>query len=137
MICLGLHYGGKGKTRRNSAIPGDRSGMVSQALQRIGATLAKDSSQPRTQLARGRPMTVMLAIGGVPVVACHFPYRGDSQGHDRHVAHRSLDARAWLLHGHVHERWKVRERMVNVGVDVWDFAPVAERELAELITQRP
>ena len=30
---------------------------------------------------------------------------------------------------------KVRERMINVGVDVWDFAPVEERMLAELIAR--
>jgi calcineurin-like phosphoesterase family protein len=32
----------------------------------------------------------------------------------------------WLLHGHVHEKWRQQGRMVNVGVDVWDFTPVAE-----------
>jgi calcineurin-like phosphoesterase family protein len=81
--------------------------------------------------------TVELDVGGVPVIACHFPYRGDSHDHDRFVAHRPADEGAWLLHGHVHQSWKVRERMINVGVDVWDYAPVAEGALAELITQRP
>ena len=76
-----------------------------------------------------------LDVGGVPVVACHFPYRGDSHDHDRHVAHRPADTGAWLLHGHVHERWKVRERMINVGVDVWDFAPVPAHSLAGLMTR--
>ena len=32
----------------------------------------------------------------------------------------------WLLHGHVHEKWRQQGRMVNVGVDVWDFTPIAE-----------
>ena len=81
--------------------------------------------------------TVQLDVGGVHVVACHFPYRGDSHDHDRFIAHRPVDEGAWLLHGHVHERWKVRERMINVGVDVWDYAPIAEAALVELITQRP
>jgi len=81
--------------------------------------------------------SVELDIGGVRVVACHFPYRGDSQDHDQYVAHRPVDEGAWLLHGHVHQRWKTREQMINVGVDVWDYAPVAERALAELITRRP
>ncbi|HZJ06438.1 MAG TPA: hypothetical protein VFD59_13325 [Nocardioidaceae bacterium] len=75
--------------------------------------------------------SVELGVGGTRVVACHFPYRGDSYDHDRYVSHRPADAGAWLLHGHVHERWKVRERMINAGVDVWDYAPVAERALAE------
>ena len=81
--------------------------------------------------------TVELDLGGVHVVACHFPYRGDSHDHDRFVAHRPADAGGWLLHGHVHQSWKVRERMINVGVDVWDYAPVAEGALAELIALTP
>ena len=84
-----------------------------------------------------RQGTIELSIGRVGVLACHFPYRGDSHDHDRHVAHRPVDGGAWLLHGHVHERWKVRERMVNVGVDVWDFAPVSESTVVALITRRP
>ena len=76
---------------------------------------------------------VPLEVGGVPVLACHFPYRGDSQDEDRHVHHRPVDDGAWLLHGHVHDRWRVRGRMVNVGVDVWDYAPVAEATIAQLI----
>lgn len=32
------------------------------------------------------------------------------------------------LHGHVHEKWRVLGRQVNVGVDVWDYRPVAEAD---------
>ena len=39
----------------------------------------------------------------------------------------------WLLHGHVHERWRQQGRMVNVGVDVWDLAPVPEEVIAQLM----
>lgn len=77
---------------------------------------------------------VTLELGGVEVVACHFPYRGDSHDHDRYLAHRPVDEGAWLVHGHVHERWQVCDRMINVGVDVWDFKPVAEHVIADLIT---
>lgn len=80
--------------------------------------------------------SVELDVGGTRVVACHFPYRGDSNDHDRYVVYRPADEGAWLLHGHVHERWKVSERMINVGVDVWDYAPVVESTLADLIIQR-
>jgi calcineurin-like phosphoesterase family protein len=38
-----------------------------------------------------------------------------------------------ILCGHVHERWKESTyrgiRMVNVGVDVWDMAPVTLEEI--------
>lgn len=80
-----------------------------------------------------RQGTVPIVVGGMAVLACHFPYRGDSHDQDRFVDHRPVDDGSWLLHGHVHERWKVRERMINVGVDVWDYAPVPEHVLTELL----
>lgn len=45
-----------------------------------------------------------LEVAGECVLACHFPYRGDSYDHDRYLAHRLADKGAWLLHGHVHKR---------------------------------
>jgi len=78
--------------------------------------------------------TQRLMVGGVGVLASHFPYHDN--GDDRYVSHRPVDdGRTWLLHGHVHDRWKVRaeQRMINVGVDVWDYAPVAEDVLAGII----
>jgi calcineurin-like phosphoesterase family protein len=79
---------------------------------------------------------VALEVDGMPVRACHFPYRGDSLDRDRFVDHRPVDDGSWLLHGHVHERWKVQDRMINVGVDVWDFAPVDERRISDLLSGR-
>jgi calcineurin-like phosphoesterase family protein len=44
-----------------------------------------------------------------------------------------------LLHGHVHNLWKVNVLggfpMINVGVDVWEFAPVTAKALAQEIRQ--
>lgn len=81
------------------------------------------------------PAEVELAVGGRTVVACHFPVEGDSHDEDRFVAYRPhLPPDAWLLHGHVHEKWQVNGRQVNVGVDVWDYRPVAETILARVLT---
>lgn len=80
--------------------------------------------------------TVELEVADNRMTACHFPYRGDSHDHDRYVAHRPVDRGAWLLHGHVHERWQVRDRMINVGVDVWDYRPVSEHVLGDLLRAR-
>lgn len=80
---------------------------------------------------------VDLDVGGTAVVACHFPYHGDSQDRDRYVDHRPVDRGQWLLHGHVHERWRQLERMINVGVDVWDYRPVNEETIAGLISAGP
>ena len=59
--------------------------------------------------------------------ACHFPYDGDS--HDEARLRRPTvpsTTAGCLLHGHVHTRWRVDGRQVNVGCDVWDYRPVAE-----------
>jgi calcineurin-like phosphoesterase family protein len=81
--------------------------------------------------------TVATTVGGADVLLCHFPYDGDSQDRDRFVEHRPVDRGGWLLHGHVHERWRQRGRMINVGVDVHDYRPVAEDALAALLAAGP
>lgn len=69
-------------------------------------------------------------VAGIEVVVCHFPYRGDSHDDDRFIEHRPPDDGGWLIHGHVHDRWRREGRMINVGVDVRDLRPVSEPELA-------
>lgn len=61
---------------------------------------------------------------------CHFPDQGDSGDEERFAKYRPQPY-PWrlLVHGHVHEKWKTRGHRVNVGVDVWDFKPVAEEHL--------
>jgi calcineurin-like phosphoesterase family protein len=81
--------------------------------------------------------TVLVEIAGSTVLANHFPYHGDSLDADRYLDHRPHDRGDWLLHGHVHERWRQRERMINVGVDVWNGTPVSGDQLAELIASGP
>jgi len=78
-----------------------------------------------------------VKIGDRTVLACHFPYRGDSHDHDRFIEHRPVDKGDWLLHGHVHERWARQGRMINVGVDATGFRPVSESEVATLIDAGP
>lgn len=81
--------------------------------------------------------TTTIRIAGCSVLACHFPYRGDSHDHDRFTEHRPDDQGAWLLHGHVHERWAQNGRMINVGVDVTGFRPISEASIATLIDAGP
>jgi calcineurin-like phosphoesterase family protein len=76
---------------------------------------------------------VALTLGDRQVLACHFPYEGDSHDDDRYGAHRPMDRGEVLLHGHVHTRWQVDGRQVNVGCDVWDYRPVSEAELLSAI----
>lgn len=68
---------------------------------------------------------------------CHFPYSGDRTEVDRYVEWRpEWHGELVLLHGHVHEKWRVRfddkALCINVGVDVWDFAPVSALSLATI-----
>jgi calcineurin-like phosphoesterase family protein len=63
---------------------------------------------------------------------CHLPYEGDSTHEARYPEFRPKDEGRWLLHGHVHEGWRIRGRMINVGVDAWDFAPVRLETLEQL-----
>ena len=72
-------------------------------------------------------------VRGYPVLLSHFPYEGDSTETERFVEFRPHNRGQWLLHGHVHDRWKLRDRQINVGVDAWLLAPVSESELRNII----
>lgn len=63
-------------------------------------------------------------ILGQSVLLSHFPYSGDHVEVDRFTDYRLPDSGLWLIHGHVHDAWRVNGRMINVGVDVHDFRPV-------------
>ena len=39
----------------------------------------------------------------------------------------------WHLCGHVHEKWLVRGKNINVGVDQWGFRPVPANEILKII----
>jgi len=45
----------------------------------------------------------------------------------------NLDDYDYILCGHIHEKWKVKQKNINVGVDVWGFKPVSIEEIIELI----
>ena len=74
-----------------------------------------------------------LDVDGQRIRLHHLPYRGDSTKVERYREFRPVDDGLWLFHGHVHEVWKVRDRQINVGVDQWDFRPVALETLMEIV----
>lgn len=77
----------------------------------------------------------VMDLGPYRVNISHYPYRGDSGPEDRYPERRLPDDGNWLLHGHVHETWRIKpeERMINVGVDVWNFMPISELDVIRLI----
>lgn len=91
--------------------------------------------------------TSLTLSNGIEVNVSHFPYadptlegREDRHGKvitDKFAPWRVVDDGSWLLCGHVHERWRQRGRMINVGVDAWAGRPVSESELIELIEAGP
>lgn len=62
---------------------------------------------------------------GRSLMASHYPYSGDTQGDDRHLAHRPADRGLPLLHGHTHDRENGPDgHQFHVGVDAFGFAPI-------------
>lgn len=57
--------------------------------------------------------------GGRFLVLCHYPFRSWNRQHRG----------ALNLHGHSHGRLKPLPRQIDVGVDVWDYTPVALEKL--------
>ncbi len=80
---------------------------------------------------------VTLELAGLPVLLSHFPYRNDGPSDESYARFRPADEGGWLLHGHVHETWLKCERMINVGVDVWDFRPASADRIEDLIRSGP
>jgi calcineurin-like phosphoesterase family protein len=71
------------------------------------------------------------------VMMSHFPYTGDRDQDDRDPQWRLRDCGDWLLHGHLHSEGSpfhtLGTRQIDVGLDPWNLAPVAEKTLIELI----
>lgn len=83
---------------------------------------------------------VKLRVLGQYLKLSHFPYGPTLEGqkgmdpHDlRYMDRRPADQGNFLLCGHVHDKWKTQGRMINVGVDVWDYRPVSGEEIVKLV----
>lgn len=50
---------------------------------------------------------------------------------------RLIDGGGGLIHGHVHTRWKVSGRQINVSVENWNFEPVGLEAIAAIIEAGP
>lgn len=77
-------------------------------------------------------------IDKVFISLSHYPYKDTEQDRESYPeapVKPSFSLAMWLLHGHVHNEWQVRpkDKMINVGVDVWDFKPVSEELIKKII----
>jgi calcineurin-like phosphoesterase family protein len=74
-----------------------------------------------------------LKIAGQRVLLHHFPYRTDPT--QKYYAQRPVNNGGWLVHGHVHDRWKVSGKQINVSVENWNCEPVPLETIAQIINQ--
>jgi calcineurin-like phosphoesterase family protein len=88
-----------------------------------------------------------FTLGPYTVNLSHFPYDGDSHDGDRYTEFRLDDDGKTLIHGHTHAEFaskgmdarvshsKNGTLQVHVGMDAWNYTPVSELELIDLIDQ--
>ena len=77
-------------------------------------------------------------VEGHDVWLSHFPWHGggDHTAVDRYSTVRlNDDGVSWLLHGHTHSlaRVDLNRRMIQVGVDAWDLAPVSLHTITDML----
>ena len=78
-------------------------------------------------------------VGEHDVLISHYPYTGESHDDrgDRYTHLRPVNTGQILVHGHTHARSVVTRHegtlQVSVGVDAWDFGPVSEDQVLEVI----
>lgn len=99
--------------------------------------------------------SIRLSWGQTSVLVTHMPPVAPEWANDVRYPEWRPDVRDVdvVLHGHVHEKWRVRTfevhardprledgmlprrvPLINVGVDVWNFTPVASEDLVELVS---
>lgn len=84
-------------------------------------------------------MNYSMGIGGRDINLSHFPYEGDSHDGDRYNDYRLTDNGAPLVHGHTHSHGspvtftKKGTLQIHVGVDAWDYTPVSEHQVEDLL----
>jgi calcineurin-like phosphoesterase family protein len=81
--------------------------------------------------------TLTIEQGGYRFRMSHFPYKShnvDKRSYDEQLIDDG-DPNTYLLHGHVHNAWKVSDnkRMINVGVDVHGYRPVKLDDIVKLV----
>jgi calcineurin-like phosphoesterase family protein len=92
----------------------------------------------RRYLAYGfEDVLVQAEYEPLQILMCHLPYAGDSEDYrERFPEFRPKDEGLPLLCGHVHEKWRERRMMLNVGVDMHDFRPVTEEQVLAFLSSR-
>jgi calcineurin-like phosphoesterase family protein len=73
---------------------------------------------------------------GFKVKLSHFPYYDPTNPYSKKNPSTTWeDTGKVLLCGHVHTAWKIKNKMINVGTDQWDFTPISEDKVIETIKE--
>ncbi len=75
-----------------------------------------------------------IILGNRKFILSHLPYYTDHKD-ERYKQFRPIDKGEFLLHGHVHNAWLFKNRMINVGIDVWGYYPVSETKILDLVAE--
>ena len=65
--------------------------------------------------------------------ACYFMKIGKYMCELNHYPYYYNNNVDFVIHGHIHELFKVKGNNVNIGVDQWDFEPVSINELEKFL----
>lgn len=77
--------------------------------------------------------THYILCNKIPVILSHVPPAPDKKI-DKHAKRRPPhDTGRWILHGHVHNKYRTLAKQFNVGVDVNEFTPVHENAVRAII----
>lgn len=72
-----------------------------------------------------------IVIGNEIVNMHHMPYYQNKD--DKYSKYKIINDNKWLLHGHIHNNYVSHKKMINVGVDVWDFKLVSLEKIEDII----
>jgi calcineurin-like phosphoesterase family protein len=72
-----------------------------------------------------------ITVEGTHLWLAHVPSQGDYKDRTLQRPRNAGIPYDIGLCGHVHNQWWKRDRMVNVGCDVWDYMPITIREIKE------
>lgn len=89
-----------------------------------------------------------LNIAGEKVLLCHYPYKGvEAEEREQHVGEENREEKLrnkrpddngeWLLHGHIHNYWKFKGRMINMSTEMWNYTPVSLKTIENIIKEGP
>ncbi len=78
---------------------------------------------------------IFVELDGVEVQVNHFPFKSIERHGERYDEWAPDDDGGWLIHGHTHlpQKINVASREIHVGIDAWNYRPVSDDQIIELL----